>query len=92
MLTTTLLWACTFQHALAADVAGDVCRSIFQQIAGMSANERFDLYGGAVFIIGVVQASDLLGSRTSREGGRNPYLSLVPVDFDGRELRAEAKQ
>jgi len=58
----------------------------------MSANERFDLYGGAVFIIGVVQASDLLGSRTASEGGRNPYLSLVPLDHDGQELRPEAKR
>ncbi len=90
MLAVGLLYL--VQSGVCADVAGDVCRSVFQQIASMSANERFDLYGGAVFMIGVVQASDLLGSHTSREGGRNPYLSLVPLDFDGRELRAEAKQ
>ena len=75
-----------------ADVAGDVCRSVFHKIAAMSANDRFDLYGGAVFVIGVVQANDLLGSRTSSEGGRDPYLSLVPLDFEGREVRNEAKR
>jgi hypothetical protein len=75
-----------------ADVAGDVCRSVFQKIAAMAPNERFDLYGGAVFIIGVVQALDLLGSRTASDGGRDAYLSLVPVDHAGCEIRSEAKR
>ena len=45
-----------------------------------------------MLIVGVVQARNLRGSKGPTSGGRNPYLSLVPLDAKGKQVRSEAKQ
>ena len=73
-------------------VPSDMCSCLLRTWASLPQQQQVEITRSRpVLLLGVVGASNLLPSRARASGRRDPYVSVVPVNRAGAEIRAEAR-